>query len=199
MSKYTDQLITNGQSFREFAFLCARKLSPFMFMKDRPHNEEPPKEISGVAPQIELDYGKAEVLVKELSEIDPKDVEKYVAKRIKKAKSQSERDIKLVDQEIKRLMDMQANVLDWIPGGVIMSLRQIMLSEVSDALVVANKRKTKLYMSMKGDIVPEKYFQSLIEKASRDLAATQSKLDAGEQERINYKIWYTNLIDSLPK
>lgn len=170
-----------------------------MFMKDRPHNEEPPKEISGVAPQVELDYDKAEVLVKELSEVGPKDVEKYVAKRIKKAKSQSERDIKLVDQEIKKLMDMQANVLDWTPGGVIMSLRQIMLSEVSDALVVANKRKTKIYTSMGGDIVPEKYFQSLIERASRDLAATQSKLNAGEQERKNYKIWYTYLIDSLPK
>lgn len=199
MNKYTKQLAINGQSFREFAFLCARKLSPFIFMADRPDNEEPPEEISGVDPQVESDYEDAKALIKELSGIDPEDIEKYVAKRIKKAKSQSERDIKFVDQEIDRLMDMQAKVLDWMPGGVIMSLRQIMLSELSEALTEGNKRRTELYLSTAEDIVPEKYFQSLIEKASRDLAAAESKLNAGEQERESYKKWYKDLTDSLPK
>lgn len=199
MSKYTEQLIAQGQSFRGFAFLCARKLSPFIFMADRPSYEEPPEEISGVGPQVELDLVDAETLIKELSEIDPEDVSKYVAKRIKKAKNQSAHDIKSIDQEIYKLMNMQAEVLDWVPGGVIMSVRQIMLSEVSGALTDANNRRTKLYMAMEEDIAPEKYFQSLIEKASRDLAVAQNKLAAGKQEREDYKKWYTDLINSFPK
>jgi len=199
MSKYTEQLIAQGQSFRGFAFLCARKLSPFIFMADRPSYEEPPEEISGVDPQVESDCEDAKGLIKELSGIDSKDIEKYVAKRIKKAKNQSAHDIKSIDQEIYKLMNMQAETLEWIPGGVIMSLRQIMLSELSSALTDANKRRTELYLSMAEDIVPEKYFQSLIEKASRDLAAAESKLNAGEQERESYKKWYTDLTDSLPK
>lgn len=199
MNKYTEQLSINGQSFREFAFLCARKLSPFIFMADRPDNEEPPEEISGVSSETEIDYDEGKVLVKELSEIDPEDIQKYVETRIKKIETRCDREIKSVDQEIKRLMDMQTDALDWVPANAIMSLRQIMISELSEALVDANKRRTALYMAKGVDIAPEKYFQSIVEKASRDLSQLQSKIDAGEQERDSYKKWYNDLNTALPK
>lgn len=199
MSGYTKLLATGKISFRQLALMCARKLGPFAFMEDRPFDEEPPKEIGVMLQNGDLDCGKAQDWVDRLSRVKHEDVEKFANAEMRERAKNSRSEIKKLDKEIDKIAAMEVKAREWEPSASLITVKEIMIAEIASSRSQRQKMMNIHLRRLQEKIEPGVYFQSLVEKACRDLSEAQDDLKAGTEEVASYKRLLSDLNNDLPE
>ena len=111
---YTAKLMGEGQSFKEFAMLCARAMGACISMKDDPFDKTIPEKFSSSDYYTE-NLQRAKNQLKKFKKTSSSEIQLWGSSQIEKMLESTTKAYNVSKEEDQRLSDMKKHVLNWNP------------------------------------------------------------------------------------